>query len=128
MSKTTQIKNFAAEMNKILGDYSQFAINELKEAVSEAGKSVKKEIKSKAPKRTGKYKKSWQVQKRRETRTSLSVVVHANGDQYRLTHLLEYGHAKRGGGRVRAIPHIAPAEEAVKEQLIRDLENKLQNH
>lgn len=127
MSKNVQIQNFAKEMNRILEGYSQFAINELKETVSEAGESVKKEIRKNAPKRTGKYKKSWQVQKMSDTRTGLSVVVHSK-DRYRLTHLLEYGHAKRGGGRVRAIPHIAPAEETVRDQMMKDLENKLQGY
>ena len=44
-----------------------------------------------------------------------------------LPHLLEHGHAKRGGGRVRAIPHIAPAEAAGEQQLTQDIERGLSN-
>ena len=36
-------------------------------------------------------------------------------------------YAKRGGGRVEARPHIAPAEEAGKKQLLSELEKALQN-
>ena len=44
-----------------------------------------------------------------------------------LAHLLEHGHAKRGGGRTRAIPHILPAQEAAEEQLMNDIERGLKN-
>ena len=60
----------------------------------------------------------------KETSTSLAVTVYSPS-RYMLAHLLEHGHAKRNGGRTRAIPHIAPAEEAGVEQLEREIERGL---
>lgn len=109
-----------------LTEYADASAETVKKAVADAGKTVKKEIQAQAPVRTGKYKKSFTVTKRKETANSLEVSVHSR-NRYQLTHLLEKGHAKRGGGRVRAIPHIAPAEQKGIEQLTRDIERGLGN-
>lgn len=93
-----------------LMEYAELAVDVMKDCVKKAGDTVKKETQAGAPVRTGKYKKSWAVKRQRETSNTLEVVVHSR-NRYQLTHLLEKGHAKRGGGRVKAIPHIAPAEE-----------------
>jgi hypothetical protein len=97
-----------------LEEYKNLSTDAMKEVVEKTAKNVKKEIQGKAPVRTGKYKKSWKVTKTDENAEKLVMTVHAG--RYQLTHLLEHGHAKRGGGRVAAIPHIAPAEaDGVKE-------------
>ena len=44
-----------------------------------------------------------------------------------LAHLLEFGHAKRGGGRVAARPHIAAAEQAGIESFEQAIERSLRN-
>ena len=93
---------------------------------TKAGNSVKKDIGANAPRLTGKYAKSWRTKKTKETSTELEVTVYSPS-RYMLAHLLEHGHAKRNGGRVRAIPHIAPAEEAAEEALLRDIERGLKN-
>ena len=94
-----------------LSEYAGLATDVMKDCVTKAGNTVKYEVKANAPVRTGQYKKGWAVKKQKETANSLELVVH-NKKRYQLTHLLEKGHAKRGGGRVRAFPHIAPAEQA----------------
>lgn len=91
-------------------EYAELATDTMKDCVKKAVNAVKKETQANAPVMSGRYKKSWAVKRQKETSTTLEMVVHSR-NRYQLTHLLEKGHAKRGGGRVKAIPHIAPAEE-----------------
>ena len=107
-----------------LQEYGYAAGDSMKSAVKKAGDTVKKEIGAGAPVKTGKYAKSWRVKTMKETSQSLELVVHSP-TRYMLAHLLEHGHAKRGGGRTRAFPHIAPAEAHGEEQLLKDVEEAM---
>lgn len=125
MSRTIPIDQLADEVMKGLTEYADLATEDLKKAVQDAGNSVKKQISATAPKDTGAYAKSWAVKKVQETSDSLTVVVHSK-NRYQLAHLLEFGHAKRGGGRVAGKPHIAPAEQAGIKKLEDDIKRALE--
>mgnify|MGYP000739628910 CR=1 FL=1 len=99
-----------------LKEYATLASMQVKSAVRKSAKTVKDQISTNAPSRTGAYKGSWVATKQSESSQSLQMVVHSK-NRYQLAHLLEKGHAKRGGGRVAGRPHIAPAEQAGIEQL-----------
>jgi len=124
MAGSIDIDDLADEIMDGLMEYADLATDTVKQAVKKAGNTVKKEIQATAPSDTGKYKKSFKVTKRKETSNALEVTVHSK-DRYQLTHLLEKGHAKRGGGRVSAIPHIAPAEEKGIRKLTEEIERGL---
>lgn len=124
MSESVKIDNLASEVMKSLDEYKDLASDELKKAVKAAGKTVKEEINASAPVRTGKYRKSWTTKVTQETADGIEVTVYSPS-RYQIAHLLENGHAKRGGGRVRAIPHIKPAEEKGEQQLESDLTKAL---
>ena len=111
MSRRVSVDELADVINEGLREYASLATDRVKSAVRKSAKAVKEQINSSAPVRTGRYAKSWKAKTTAESSTMLQQTVYSP-NRYMLAHLLEKGHAKRGGGRVRAIPHIAPAEEA----------------
>ena len=124
MGTTIPIDRLAEEVMAGLMEYADLATGDLKKSVKKAGQSVKKEIAENAPKDTGAYAKSWAVRNTKETASSLEVTVYSR-NRYQLAHLLEFGHAKRGGGRVAGKAHIAPAEEQAAGILEREIKKAL---
>jgi hypothetical protein len=105
LNKVTDIKNIGKEISKQLQQYTKEVAEEVDKAKDEVSKNLQKELKQKSPKKTGDYKKGWRVKKVKKAN-----IVY-NKTDYQLTHLLEYGHVKRGGGRVQPQVHIRPTEE-----------------
>ena len=119
------IGGLGSAIEKMLDEYSELTTESMKEAVKNAGAEVREEIMEKAPRDTGKYARSWKNKVTLENSHAMQVTVY-NKDRYRLAHLLEHGHAKRGGGRVRAYPHIAEAEEHGNARLEADIKKALE--
>ena len=124
MSRNVSIDEMSDAIMDELEKYKDLAADDLKDAVKETAKTVRKEIQANAPVDTGKYKKSSSVKNMHEDAESVDLVVHSR-NRYQIAHLLEHGHAKRGGGRVAARPHIAAAEEKGEEQLVETIKQKL---
>ena len=116
----------ASAVMKELDEYADTTTDGVKAAVRKAANTVKKETQAGAPVRSGKYAKSWATKTTRESSTALEITVYSR-NRYQLTHLLEHGHAKRGGGRVAARPHIAAAEAAGIEQLEAEIERSIRS-
>ena len=105
-------------------EYARLAAEDMKKAVRKAGAEAKKDIQAGAPVKTGAYAKSWAAKTTKETANEMEIVVYSR-NRYQLAHLLEFGHALRKGGRTRAFPHIAPAEERAAQTLEREVEKAL---
>lgn len=126
MATKVSIDQMASAIMDGLKEYADLATDDLKAVVKKTGNEVRKQIQSNAPKASGKYSKSWSVKTTKESSNGMEVTVYSR-NRYQLAHLLEFGHAKRGGGRVAARPHIAAAEQAGIESFEQAIERSLRN-
>ena len=126
MAARVSIGNIADTIMKELNAYADTTADGVKTAVQRAAKTVKSEIQAGAPVKTGAYKKSWTAKNTAESANKLEITVYSR-NRYQLAHLLEHGHAKRGGGRVAARPHIVSAEQSGIEQLEQEIERCIRN-
>lgn len=114
-----------------LEDYASEVTQDMKDAVKETAKKTLREVKNRSPvghgtPDPGAYKKGWTETTVYESPTVVRINVH-NRKHYRLTHLLENGHAIVGGGgrTTQAQPHIAPAEKFAERELQRAVKVKV---
>lgn len=110
------IDDFSNVLANALSQFSDEETHKVKDIITESAKNCAKNLKQTSPKRTGKYAKGWKARKDSETNLDIEYTVY-NSTRPSITHLLENGHAKRDGGRVEAIPHIAPAEEKMEKEI-----------
>ena len=75
MTQTIKIDQLADTVMKGMEEYAKLAVDDLKADVQKAGKTVKQQIESTAPKKTGKHSKSWASKKTRETYDSSQIAV-----------------------------------------------------
>lgn len=114
-----------AAVARELAAYSDELAEDTKQCVRDAARLALSEVRARSPVDTGEYKRGWRIKKAYESDTDIRLRVY-NATSYMLTHLLEHGHAKVGGGRVPGYPHIAPAERAASEKLGREIRIKVE--
>ena len=115
------IDGLADAIMKELEQYAEITNESVKAGTKKVTQNAVRELKTTSPKQAGDYAKSWKSKVISENSHSIKSVIYAGDGQYRLTHLLEKGHAKRGGGRVQGQPHIAPVEKLCIDKLMEEI-------
>lgn len=124
MAKAVPIDRLASEIDKILQEYGENVHENLSDIVKTVSKKGAQTLRSQSKSTfggTGKYASGWTSQTE-IGRTSAQGTIY-NAKVPGLPHLLEHGHANRGGGRTPGRAHIAPVEEA----LAREFETKVKS-
>ena len=101
--------NLESEIAKALSNFNQEVAQEIGDIVDDLADDTVSKLRGASPRRTGGYANDWdsKLNKRGER-------IIYQPKEYRKAHLLEFGHARRNGGRnVGAQPHIKEIENEV---------------
>lgn len=117
-----RIDRFQTQIADILEEFGTEVGDTLGEVIEQVAKESQKDLAAASPKRSGAYAKGWRTE---NTGTRLGPGQTIYNTKPGLPHLLEFGHAKRGGGRVAGIPHIQAINDKIPEMIEKRLKEKL---
>ena len=115
MSDLIKVDELNAAIMESLENYNQAAIKGLKKTTTRAMKDLVANTKATAPvgKRSKHYRDSITSRTESETQYGISKLWYVKGSDYRLSHLLNNGHALRDGGRYPGTNFIGKAVDAI---------------
>ena len=126
MARTIGGQDVGKAIADALREYTDAVSEGIRKEVDEAATEIKQGIQARSPTgATGKYQKGWRI-KKTDSQGVTSRIIH-NAAKPGLVHLLEHGHAKRGGGRVAGKPHVAPAAEGRVRQMEENIKRIIEN-
>ena len=123
------IDQLSDAISKELTVYHREVIDGLKKEAKTSMSQLVKDTKATAPvgKRKKHYRDSITYKKQWENDRGVVYVWYVKGSDYRLSHLLEKGHAKRNGGWVDGTPFIKKAKDPILEKYIQAVEEIIKN-
>ena len=129
MSKVIEIDALASEIQGILDNYNSQIVKGVKKETKRAMKDLVANTKADAPvgKRKQHYKDSITSKKVIENNDGLIMRWYVKGSDYRLTHLLENGHATRNGGRTKAFKFVSKNVDRIETWYLPALKGVIEN-
>ena len=129
MSTVISIDRLTEAVQTELNIYGQNIIDGIKIKAKQSMDQLVKDTKATAPvaNRKKHYRDSIKGKKTSEDDRSVSYTWYVDGPDYRLSHLLENGHALRNGGRVEGTHFIKNASDPILEQYIKAVEEVIKN-
>ena len=129
MSKVIEIDALASEIQGILDNYNNKIVKGVKKETKKAMKDLVANTKADAPvgKRKQHYKDSITSKKVIENNDGLIMRWYVKGSDYRLTHLLENGHATRNGGRTKAFKFVSKNVDRIETWYLPALKGVIEN-
>lgn len=128
--QTISADQFREVMNALLEEYGDAVIDVAVEAADKVSDEARLDLKGGSKSGgfkdiTGLYRRGWRTRLEVKNIEVQAVTYNASGWQY--THLLEFGHQTRNGGRSQKFPHIADVNEWAVNEFAREIQQGVES-
>ena len=131
MSDVISVDQLSETIGKELDNYNKVVINGVKAEAKKSIDKLVKKTKETAPKKSGKYRRAISSKKEWENPVGAGYLWYVKAPHYRLSHLLEYGHATRrirnGKARTEGTGFIKKASDPIIEDYVKAVEEVIKN-
>ena len=123
------LEHLSEAISKELTLYNDNVVQGIKDEAKKSMDQLVETTKATAPvgKRKKHYRNSIKSKVASENSRSISYLWYVNGPDYRLSHLLENGHALKDGGRVAGTHFIKNSSDPIIEKYIKAVEEVIKN-